>query len=1082
MVNIRTTNDLILNAIDFYRFAKPLLDTKPATVARDLLVDGPANQVAILYQELARVKSAQSIRQAVGSDLDKLAANYGMVRKQGSASSGPTVCTFADIEADIPINKGDQITANNGSVFSVSNGITVAANNINTYRAVASRYRAQLDFVGISDQYAVEVMCRATSAGTRGNISKYSVRSISSPGVSNITNVVAFGGGSNSENDAAFKSRILAIFSGANTGTSLGYRNAVMADPAVIDAIVVEPGDPLMTRDGSQVAINADGSRTLLSDGTGGKVDIYVYGFRLLEIIDSYIYRDQSNKDDPTNIANDFVLGQITEDVNKTVTRKRIDNLNSGILPDQPANNIVSVSGSSSGTNFLLKQTDSLGRVTGNYELVRDTGAYAGSPWGFDKLRWIDSKISDFSEDQTKGRFNGQDALSFSDVLSVNRVTQNIQIVNENSQVNAAARSSIQLSHWPITNVTRVFNLTTGERYVVANQNPDGTGNENTNGRIIIRGNTLPAVSDILQVDYTWVFRYDSSSDFDNQLTNTNPRSVVDSVDWGFSNMVRRELSTVQMAGSQLTVTVTHPISSVISVNTFSSDTSTVVYASGRLAVIVPSLVTGVVSIIRNSDESELYATSENDGTYTAFTIFLPSDTVAQYGDAVTIVYNATDVYTNNGINGSFDQNLITLSSASTVIPGTLVECNYVANIRVLLPATLLSQLPAVRDGNQFDTTVATPLADSVQPMTFVFSSPGVVEMGLRLAPSRLQLTIAGSISVGTLTVTGTTFDRVESAILSVSENGLTHDLSTVIKQFLELQSIQTVPTNIQLVRVVSVEKVTTAAALEVLSVDHTYDVLGYHLRSNAFFKAESVQDAFLSKTQFTLPSTVDNQSNAPIVGDRLRVTFYIANTEDTENISFSKSGTLYTNKTFALVDIIAISSGFTSGQSQNATLTVSNQNQPVSGGRYSVTYDYLAPKPNERITIRYNCNQLIKDATLNIQSVRPISADVLGKASVPIYIDVEMAIVVTTAYLNSSNIVAQNVRDALSSAMTASALNTVLDSSDLTNAAYTVDGVDRVRIISFNKEDAAGSVLSIQAQKNEYLQANNITVTVESR
>src|SRR5690606_16392262 len=127
----------------------------------------------------------------------------------------------------------------------------------------------------------------------------------------------------------------------------------------------------------------------------------------------------------------------------------------------------------------------------GNYELVRDNGAFGGSPWGFDCLRWISNKISNYTEDKTKTKFNSQDQLLFSDVLKISGARQNIQIINENGKVNPADRSLIQLPHTPITNVTRVVNITTGERYVVVNQNPQGSGLINTTGVIKISGSSL---------------------------------------------------------------------------------------------------------------------------------------------------------------------------------------------------------------------------------------------------------------------------------------------------------------------------------------------------------------------------------------------------------------------------------------------------------------------------------------------------------------------------------------------------------------------------------------------------------------
>lgn len=1079
MVRVRSVDELILNAIDFYRNVRPQLDTKPGTVARDLLIDGPNTQLARVYDELARIRTAQSLRLSLGSDLDKIANNFGAVRKQGSAASGTALYTFNAIEADIAINAGDTVVASNGAAFRVSTSIVVSPVNINQYRATASKYRADLDFASITDEYAVEVLVEATGPGLLGNISKYSLITSTTPGVSNVTNAVPFSGGSVAESDQAFRNRILSIFSGANTGTALGYRNAVLSDPQVIDAVVIEPGDPLMTRDGTIVDIAEDGTRTIVSEGTGGKVDVYAQGFRFVNVLDSFIYRDQSNRNDPTDPANDFVLGQIEEDEGKTVSRKRLDNLRNGVLPDQPVNNIVQVSGSTSGANFVPRSTDSLGRISGNYELIKDSGAFGGSPWGFDRLHWIDDTIRDFSEEQSKGRFNGQDPTTFPDVTRISDTTQNVQVVNENSIVSRTDRSSIQLRHYPVTSVTRVFNLTTGERYVITGQNPDGSGSINETGRITISGNTLPATSDTLQVDYTWIFDFDSDIDFDNRLTNQNPRSVIDSIDWGFSNSVSREESIVESSGSLLRVQVTHPISSVISVNTFTENASTVQLISGRLGVVVSGTVANVVSVSRDSDQAELFDTNRDDGSFSGLTVFLPTDTIAQVGDSVSVVYNAEDTFTVDDVTGSFSDSTITLPSNTTVTAGTIVEVNYIANIRTLLPQTLLASLPALRNGNSFSTNTAN--VTGTQPSTHIFSG-SVIEKNLRKAPSRLQLSIAGSISPGTITVSGTSFTKIQEVVFTVSDSGLTHNLSSVIRSALDLSSTTPVPSNIFVSRVTSVEKVQATDSFEVLSVDTSYDLKGYGVRDNSYDKSESIQDLSLTQTQFSIPSTPDNTSNAPSIGDKLRVTFFIARKSDTENVAFSKSGTLSTQKRFAIVDSISVSSGFTSAASQTATITVNNLNQPAAGNRYTTTYDYIGPKPNERITVRYNKNSVISTGTLAIEEVRPISADVLLKSGIQLVIDTDINIIVTDSFKNSTAIVEQNVKDAVTSFLNSNTFENTVDRSDLVNVCYTVNGVDSAEIISFNLENEAGSVKVIQAQKNEFTQSGTVNVNVGTR
>ena len=1088
MARVRTANDIVLGNLDFYRTAQPQLDLKPGQVARDLLVDGPAVQLASLYEELMGVQSAQSLFLSLGSELDALASNYGMSRKQGSKSSGTAILTFNSIDTNIPITKGGVVTGSNGASFTAINSITVSVLSKNTYRATASKYAATLAFVGITDQYAVEVAVEATATGSGGNISSYSLTNTTIPGVSRVTNATSFQGGFGAESDSAFKRRILGVFSGSNTGTATGYKNIILSDPNVIDALVVGPGDPLMTRDGTQVSTAEDGTKTIISEGTGGKVDIYAYGFRLLEILDGFIYFDHSNKDDPTDSSNDFVLGQIEADANKTVSRKRIDDIQNNQLPNQPVTNIISVVGSSSGSNFSPKSVDAAGVVSGNYELLRDTGVYAGSPWGFDRLHWVDDRIRDFAEEITKGKFNSQDPTNYSDVTLVSGVKQNVQILNENSIVNPSDRSSIQLSHYPVTSVSRVFNQTTGERYIVTNQNPDG-GSQNTTGRITISGSTLPAVSDILQVDYIWLFDYDPNWDFDNKISSNNIRSVIDSIDWGYSNDVRREEVVVQ--GSAIkSITVTHPVNAVVSVNVFTDkfgvDGYGVQLISNRLAVVVDSIVSNVVSVVIASNNAEVFNTGVNDGSFSGYTIYLPTDTTAQVGDVVNVRYNAIDKFS-GGISGSFSDNIITLPSSTDVTAGTMVEVNYLANVSQLVPSTALVSLPIYRNRNGFyfgtgDTFGTQPTTHIYLPSPFLIPDPAPeVEFNLRKAPARLKLTIAGTISPGVLTISGTSIQGIFDGIFTATANGLVQDLSSVIRSALGLNSNQSIPSNIGVISLVGFEKVELSGT-EVISVDHVYDVFGYSIQDNTFSKFESTKNSTLSKTQIKLPETIGNQDVLPKIGDKLRVTFYISKTDEIENVAFSKSGSLYTQKIFAFVDVISISSGFTSASSHSATLTISPQNQPIQGSRYTSYYDYLAPKPNERISIQYNANQVITDNTFAIEKTRMIGADVLVKAAVPVLVNITLAIVVSRGFENSSDVVLQNVKDAVANSLNSTALATTIDASDFINVAYTVSGVDRARVLAFNKDGAVGQVLSITAQSNQYIQANKVVAQLETR
>jgi hypothetical protein len=1076
MSKIRTSSEIIRSYLEFYRVAQPLLDTKPGTVARDLLIDGPSDQLSKLYDELNKVSSLQSLRQSFGSDLDNWAQNIGAARNRGARATVPALLLFDSIDADIAISKGDLLFAKNGTSFAVINSVSVTSLQENQYKATVSRYKSDLDFLGITEQYALELVVEATAFGDQGNISKYGITRTNIVGITSVTNVFPAGGGRPAETDSVFKNRVLSIFSGSNTGTSLGYSSTIRTDPSVLDVLVIPPGDDLMTRDGTQVSVAEDGTRTIISEGTGGKVDIITYGIRLQENVDSFIYKDKSNTGDPTNSLNDYVLGQITGDENKTVTRKRIDNLASSTLPAQPINNVVSVIGSSSGPNFKEKTTDIFGRVSGNYELVRDTGGYANSPWGFDRLHWISNKISDVPEDKTKNNFNTQDQLFYTDSTEIKKVTQNIIVTNENSKVVASDRSLIQLLHSPATLVTRVFNVSTGERYLISSQNPDGSGTINYTGRIKISGKSLPSTTDILQVDYTWIFDYDPYWDFDNKIYSFNSRNVSDSIDWGYSNLVRRERGVLTSSGSYLSFNVTHSVSSVLNVNVFSEENTNVVLISGKLSVVVSSAISNVVSIKRDSDGAELWNTKDNNGSISALVAYLPSDTVAQFNDSVTVVYNASDVYADTG---SFNNNQITIIPSALAVSGSIVECTYIANIFNILPGTLLSSLPAIRNSNYFNTNISSLVGN--QPVSNLFSGSSVIQ-NLRQAPSNLMFNITGTIVPGVFTITGDTISYAADILFTASNDGLTHDLSPAIRSFLKLTSKDSLSSSLKVARLVKFEKVITDSSSNVLSVSNEYDVLGVSLKYNSLVKEEAVQDLSLSNFQIKLPNTSNNLSNNISIGDKIRIRFYLVTSSDSENVYFTKAGSQYTQKKFVYVDTIAISSGFNSSASSASTLTITNMNQPIAKSRYKSYYDFVAPKVNERITVTSNYNKLISDATLLIESTRPITADVLVKAAEPILADVTMYIVVTEEFKNSSLVVKQNVQDAVAAALNSNQLNQIVDSSDLINSAYTIAGVDRARVIYFNKTGSNGSVLSIKALKNQYIVANDVSIVIEER
>lgn len=776
MVNILNADQLIQNLLDFLRIKQPNLDTKPGTVGRDLFVELQANQLSLLYDQLSQTSDLSSLQMSVGSNLDTLAQNYGVTRKQAAPASGVALLTFASIPTSIPISQGSLVSSTNGTSFTVLNGISVDPTNLNSYRAVATRYGTNLQFLGITDQYAVEIAVQATTPGVVGNISQYGIVSTSISGVSNATNIFGFTGGVNQEDDNSFRNRVLAVFSGSNVGTALGYQNQVLTNPDVIAAVVVGPGDPLMVRDGTQVVQNPDGSFTILSEGTGGKVDVYVLGTTIAQYVDSFIYHDASNKNNPTAIQNNFVLGQIAADAGLTVTSKRINDLKASTLPAQPVQELTQVTGSVSGSNYQLMVVDGYGRVTGNYKLIKDTGVYAGSAWAFDTFAWIDDQIRDFQENKIKSRFNSQDPTNFPSVENISSAQSNISITNENSMISTTDHSQIFLDHVPATNVTRVLNLTTGERYTVVAQNPDGTGTTNLTGRVTINGNTLPSTSDILQVDYTWILSYDPYVDFDGLYLQNNPRAVQDSVDWGYSNAIRQELVTFTQnaSGSYVSALTSEPISAVITANLFNTVNATVVPATGIFVGLLSVVLTGLTtqptsinSIVLQNTNEEIYDTAQANGSFSSVqvivgaqvtyicTIILPGDTEAIEGNLVTVLMNESDIFTVAGTTGNFTNNQITIPIGNypTAPTSFAARINYIANVQNLFNINL-TDLPLARKGNGF-------VRDSLE-------SSSLSNTGMSICNENQGVVGSGSTATITMSIASPEYSLLASNIISV--------------------------------------------------------------------------------------------------------------------------------------------------------------------------------------------------------------------------------------------------------------------------------------------------------------------------
>ena len=1102
MSTFRSFSEIVATMIQRLQLTQPNLDTKPGSVSRDLFVDVPADQLARLYSAINLVSEKQSLATTSGRDLDRLASNFGTARNTGSAANGIVVFCTSSIVADIPIPTGTSVTSRSGAVYRTIGNFVMSSVDKNRFAANASRMRKSLNIAGISARYAIEVPVQAVRNGTFANVSSVQIVSTNLDEAVSVTNITSMTGGSNNETDDSFRSRILSIFSGANIGTSAGYKNALMGVDGVIDALVVEPGNSLMLRDGTETLEMDDGSSRILNSGSGGKVDVYILGRKIQETADSYIFSDLSGSGDISDDRNDYILGQSTQDLTRTSEERRILAFKNANIPAQPVDSVVSVTGSSSGT-FTEKYVDLDGNINGNYVLEKDLNPETGgSPFGFDKISFISNTKDVIAENIIKKEIFGLDPLSFNDINEIHGVYLDISESRENSKVSVAGNQYIKLLHGPVIKVSKVINKTTGEVYSVVSQdlNEDGL---NETGIVEISGRSLPSAADVLSVSYIWRHFFDPYIDYagTGATGQFSDASAADAVDWSSAGGVFEEESLVSKSQDGLVyeVALKNNISRVLSA--YKKDTvsgqASVISTVGAVSIVGIELsldansIENIISIKRASDGVEVYKTKYMDGSFESRVITLPSDSPIKIGDDVIINYNMLEIYDIEETDGSFYNNVVTLPSDGALSASDLLEeveaahlsgervyVSYVANASSVYKETNLSNLP-VTAINKTNNLIALDDFDSElsnQPIFYTFSSAGAPTRIDKFGAAPLRLSVSGISAPGKIKVSGETLTRLSIEVeAGVSLTNRMVNIQSEIKEALGLDAI---PDNIGIARVDRAVLLGWSGRAK-----EEYDVFGCSLENISYSIGTAQLDSGLSNYQLELPETPNNNLITTTSGDIILLNILIYNTDDYEEIYFDGASEKITANRFGRVKRISVSSGFrTSGNNLAGKIAIGAVSQPNSGATYYVDYDFRAPKEGERITVSYNVNRLVIDATASVEQVRPITADILVKEADEILVDVEGTILVNENALGEADRIIDAAINAVSNLLNTARLGAVIDYSDIVSVVASQNGIDSVNISLFNESGKTGRKAFVKTLDNQTISPGSISFESVSR
>ena len=278
---IRSKEQIITDAITFIKSRVTNIATEVGSVIRDIVIESPAEEFDEVYTELERIQKINSVNfpdDATEEELDALGANYGLLRKSGTAAVGTItfqVRDFSTTSSPITVPVGTTLATTG------SDGI-LQVTFVTTEALFFDPALAPTLFNPLTGLYELTSNITAETIGLSGNVTAGTITVLSSsvPGITSVVNTTATTGGEDIETNTAFAARIQVKLSGNNVGTVNGIISLLNANDSVIDSIVVTPNDVEMIR-----------------DEFGGEVDAYIIGQNLTSIIDIFLYQSLGSQE-----------------------------------------------------------------------------------------------------------------------------------------------------------------------------------------------------------------------------------------------------------------------------------------------------------------------------------------------------------------------------------------------------------------------------------------------------------------------------------------------------------------------------------------------------------------------------------------------------------------------------------------------------------------------------------------------------------------------------------------------------------------------------------------------------------------
>ncbi len=233
--------------------------------------------------------------------------------------------------------------------------------------------------------------------------------------------------------------------------------------------------------------------------------------------------------------------------------------------------------------------------------------------------------------------------------------------------------------------------------------------------------------------------------------------------------------------------------------------------------------------------------------------------------------------------------------------------------------------------------------------------------------------------------------------------------------------------------------------------------------------------------TTISLFGDITRPRTLPASNDIVQADLVIINRNQSETLVFLEDGTQITTNRFQGVDSITVEiiEDRRTIEPDQEQISVNTTNQPEAGESYFTTYDIVAPKEGETITVDFSFNAAVQTTQATIEDRRDIVADVLvrGAFEVPVAIEANIVSIAgqdpTSVVTQVTAAIAQNVTDL-------SSFGAILTPSSTVSAIQGVAGVLNVVLTRHSKDTESGiNIVQLTNQEILTLAANQPVVIV---